>query len=683
MDKENFIRNNITNPKYYKQCSTLQAEKYNEINKCREIPFYELIKRNVENGIYDSILLEKYTKDEIDFFGKKLDFSKNLKLPYSAIVQYMDKYLIKNKKTGEFYEDIQQAYMAIGMTLFANYKDEKRKDYVIRFYDYSTNYKITLPTPIVAGVRSAVKSGTSCVLIDVDDTIDSIGMVSNVIMKYTSYKAGLGINIGRIRAKNEPVRNGETIHAGLIPFLKVFEAATKSCTQGALRGGSATTFIPFWHPEILDVLVLKNNKGTPDSRVRSLDYAVQLNKLAYKRFLNDEKITLFSPNKVPDLLEAFYSDYEKFEQLYQKYENEIDEKIEITAETLFDYIITERFETGRIYIMNMDNVHKQGLIKEPISQSNLCMEITLPTVPIKGHKNTDGRIATCILAGVVVSNLENDFEFFTACDLLVRLLDELIDYQSYPFPESEIYTKQWRTLGIGFNDIAHFLAKNKAKYGDEKSKELIHEISEKLQYYCLLASAKLAEEKGACYSFSKTKYADRLLPIDTYNKKVDELIPNKLKMNWEYLRFLIERNGLRNCTLTTQFPAENSSLVGLTNGIEPPRTPISIKTSKAGTNVTLVPEYEELADYYTFAWELENNKGYLSLVAIMQKFFDQSISANVYYNPLFYEDGKVPYEELLDDILFAYTYGIKTLYYCNTYDARDEEVGCSSGSCSL
>lgn len=683
MNREDFIRNNVTNPKHYKKCSELQLEIYYEQNKNRELSFYELIKRNVKNGIYDSILLERYTKEEIDYFGSKIDFEKNKKLPYSAIIQYMDKYLIKNKKTGEFFEDIQQAYMAIGMTIFSNYEGEKRKEYVVRFYEYATDYKITLPTPIVAGVRSSVRSGTSCVLIDVDDTIDSIGMTSNIIMKYTSYKAGLGINVGRIRAKNEPVRNGETIHSGLIPFLKVFEAATKSCTQGALRGGSATVFIPFWHPEILDVLVLKNNKGTPDSRVRSLDYSIQLNRLAYKRLLNKEKISLFSPNKVPDLLNAFYSDYQKFEELYEKYEREFPDRKEIDAETLFDYIVTERFETGRIYIMNMDNVHSQGMIKQPIAQSNLCMEITLPTVPIKSFNNSEGRIATCILGAVVPTNIANDEEFYNACDLLVRLLDELIDYQTYPFKEAEIYTKQWRTLGIGFNDIAHYLARNKVKYYDIEARKLIHELAEKLQYYCLLASANLAAEKGAFYNFSKTKYAERVLPIDTYNKNVDELVENNLKMDWEHLRNIIEMNGLRNGTLTTQFPAENSSLVGFTNGIEPPRSPITIKTSKMGTNVTIVPEYEELGDYYTYAWEMEDNKGYLSLVAIMQKFFCQSISANTYYNPLFYEENYVDYSTILEDILYAYKYGIKTLYYCNSYDAREEEVGCSSGSCSL
>lgn len=687
---EENINNLVLSPETYQEAT----EKYRKLfylkyKKIIEMDLYSLIIKNVNIGLYDESIFSYYSKDEInllDSLTNKFIFNS---MPYSAIRHFEDKYLLKNRKTGELYESIHHAMILIPMYIFKNIDRSKRIILIRKFYDYLSNLKITLPTPIFSSIRTKCKSGTSCVLIDVDDDINSIGLTSYILMKYTSMKAGIGLNIGRIREKNSIIRMGDTIHPGVVSFLRVYESAIKSSTQGSLRGGSATVFFPFWHPDILDIIVLKNNKGTPETRIRGLDYCVQLNKLFYDRVLNDDYITLFSPNINRNLLEAFYSkNVNDFILLYEKLENEHKNNKKIKARELMEKILTERFETGRIYIQNIDHTNEQSKFKLPITQSNLCVEITLPTRPIYSlNENDDGLIATCILGGLVPSNINSEEELYDICYLMNLFLDLLIEYQTYPFKQAENYTKKYRSLGIGINGLAHYFAKNKCYYGSKKSLKLIHDLSESIQYFLLKSSVELSKEFGPCYGFKDTLYSDGFLPIDLYNKNVDEIYTSSYKHDWEELRSFIKKFGLRNTTLTAQFPAENSSLLGTTNGIEPPRDFISVKVSKYGNNVTLVPEYDSLKDYYTLLWDIKN-KDYLSIVAIIQKFFDQSISTNLSYNPEFYSNNKIPLSELVDDLFWCYKYGIKTIYYNNVFDLRENSIietnnNDCEGSCKL
>lgn len=687
---EENINNLVLSPETYKEATEIYRNLfYKKYKNIIEMDLYSLINKNVNIGIYDESILSYYTKNEIDLLDSFTDKYIFNSMPYSAIRHFEDKYLLKNRKTGELYESIHHAMILIPMYVFKDIDKNKRISYIRKFYYYLSKLKITLPTPIFSGIRTKCRSGTSCVLIDVDDDINSIGLTSYVLMKYTSMKAGIGLNIGRIREKNSIIRMGDTIHPGVLSFLRVYESTIKSSTQGSLRGGSATVFFPFWHPDVLDILVLKNNKGTPETRIRGLDYCVQLNKLFYDRVLNNQYITLFSPHTNKDLLDKFYSkDINEFIKLYEKLESEFPNNKKIKARDLFETILTERFETGRIYIQNIDNTNIQSKFKLPITQSNLCVEITLPTRPIYSlNEDDDGLIATCILGGIVPSNIISDDELYDVCYMMNLFLDLLIEYQNYPFKQAEKYTKKYRSLGIGINGLAHYFAKNKCYYGSKKSLELIHNLSESIQYFLLKSSSELSKEFGQCIGFKDTLYYDGYLPIDLYNKDVDEIYPPYYKHDWEGLRDVIKNFGLRNTTLTAQFPAENSSLLGTTNGIEPPRDFISVKVSKYGNNVTLVPDYDDLKDYYTLLWDIKN-KDYLKVVAIIQKFFDQSISTNLSYNPEFYPNNKIPLSEIVDDVFWSYKYGIKTLYYNNVFDLRENSIiesftdNCE-GSCKL
>jgi ribonucleoside-diphosphate reductase alpha chain len=562
----------------------------------------------------------------------------------------------------------------IAATIFSKYPKETRLDYVKKYYDAISKHKINIPTPIMAGVRTPLRQFASCVLVDVDDTLDSIFSSDVAIGKYVSQRAGIGINAGRIRGINSKIRGGEVQHTGVVPFLKKFEATVRCCTQNGIRGGSATVFFPIWHQEIEDILVLKNNKGTEDNRVRKLDYGIQISKLFYERFIKNQEITLFSPHSVPGLYDAFGTD--SFDEIYVNAEQ--DESIPrktIGAQELFLDLLKERAETGRIYIMNIDHCNSHSSYLDKVNMSNLCMEITEPTTPIQHIDDENGEVATCILSAINVGKLKHFDDMKELCDLSVRALDEIIDYQNYPVKAAENFTKRRRSLGIGYIGLAHFLAKHGVKYEDPASWNLVHDLSEAFQYYLIKATVNLAKEKGACEYSHRTKYGQGILPIDTYKRDVDEIVPNNLKYDWDSLREQVKQYGVRNSTLSAQMPSESSSVVSnATNGIEPPRGYLSIKKSKKGPLKQIVPQYQTLKNNYTLLWDMPSNTGYINIVAVMQKFFDQAISGNWSYNPENYPNNEVPVSVMAQDMLTCFKLGHKTAYYQNTYDIKTDEV---------
>ncbi len=640
-------------------------------------PLIDMVKRNIDRKVYDSAILDSYTEEEFDKMEKYLKHNRDENFTYAGLRQIVDKYLCQDRSSGEIYESPQHMYMMIAATLFANYPKEDRLHYVRRYYDATSLFKINIPTPVMAGVRTPIRQFASCVLVDSDDTLDSIFASDMSIGRYTAQRAGIGINAGRIRGINSKIRGGEVAHTGVVPFLKKFEATVRCCTQNGVRGGSATTHFPFWHQEIEDILVLKNNKGTEDNRVRKLDYSIQLNKLMYERLLTQGEITLFSPHRVPGLYEAFFNDQEKFKELYEKYEKDKTiKKKTLPAMQLFSALIKERAETGRIYIMNVDHSNTHSSFKDTVYMSNLCQEITLPTKPLQHIDDPDGEIALCILSAINVGTIKSLDDLEELCELAVRALDEIIDYQKYPIKAAEISTKARRSLGIGYIGLAHYLAKNGCKYSDKKALTKVHELTEAFQYYLLTASNKLAQEKGQCDYYDRTKYSDGILPIDTYKKELDEICSITLKYDWDSLREDIREHGLRHSTLSAQMPSESSSVVSnATNGIEPPRGFLSVKKSKKGPLKQIVPQYQTLKDNYTLLWDMPSNDGYINIVAVMQKFFDQAISGNWSYNPTHFENNEVPMSVMMKDLLNTYKYGWKTSYYQNTYDYKtDGEV---------
>ena len=634
--------------------------------------FIDHIKNLIDLGLYDKGVLENYTEAEIDRMGMWIDHERDYSFTYAGLRQVMDKYLVQDRSTGEIYETPQFMYMMISATLFAKYPTESRLQYVKKYYDAISRFKINIPTPVMAGVRTPLRQFASCVLVDSDDTLPSIFSSDMAIGRYVAQRAGIGINAGRIRGINSKIRGGEIQHTGVIPFLKKFEATVRCCTQNGVRGGSATVHFPIWHQEIEDILVLKNNKGTEDNRVRKLDYSIQVSKLFYERFIKDEDITLFSPHECPDLYEAF--GMPEFDEMYEKYERKTSiSKQKVRAQTLFMDLLKERAETGRIYIMNIDHCNTHSSFKDKVYMSNLCQEITLPTTPIKHIDDPDGEIALCILSAINLGLIKDKEDLEDLCDLSVRALEEIIDYQEYPVEAAKKSTLARRSLGIGYIGLAHFLAKNKVKYDDKQAWKLVDEITEAFQYYLLKASNTLAKERGACEYFDKTKYSDGILPIDSYKKDVDDLVKRKLSYDWTTLRNDIKSSGLRHSTLSAQMPSESSSVVSnATNGVEPPRDFLSIKKSKKGTLKQIVPDYNRLKNFYTLLWDMKSNEGYINSISVMQKYFDQAISGNWSYNPENYTDGEVPTSVMANDLLTTYKLGWKTSYYQNTYDAKSD-----------
>ena len=643
--------------------------------KMQELPNLEQhIYSCVNAEVYDNDIFNKYSKEDIDKANNFIDHSRDYLFTYAGLRQVVDKYLVQDRSSGGVYETPQFMYMMIALTIFAEYPKETRLSYVKRYYDAISKHKINIPTPIMAGVRTPLRQFASCVLVDVDDSLDSIFSSDMAIGRYVAQRAGIGINAGRIRGINAKIRGGEVQHTGVVPFLKKFEATVRCCTQNGIRGGSATVHFPIWHQEIQDILVLKNNKGTEDNRVRKLDYSIQISKLFYERFIQDSEITLFSPHDVPGLYDAFGTD--KFDDLYVEYENNssIPSKT-VKAQELILSLLKERAETGRIYIMNLDHCNSHSSFKDKVEMSNLCQEITLPTYPLQHIDDPNGEIALCILSAINVGKVKSDEELEDLCDLSVRGLDELIDYQKYPVLAAEIGTKARRSLGVGFIGLAHYLAKLGHKYDSQGAWDAVHGLAESFQYYLLKASNQIAKEKGHCEYFGRTKYSDGILPIDTYKRDVDEISSTTLQHDWEALRASILEYGLRHSTLSAQMPSESSSVVSnATNGIEPPRGFLSIKKSKKGPLKQIVPQYATLKNNYTLLWDMPGNTGYINIVAVMQKFFDQAISGNWSYNPENYPDNEVPVSVMANDFLTTYKYGWKTSYYQNTYDIKTDEV---------
>lgn len=626
-------------------------------------------------GGYDIELGNMYSRDEWNELNSYIDHNRDNMLTYAAMEQLRGKYLVKNRVTGHIYETPQMAFMLIAMTLFSKYTENRIK-WVKDLYNAISTFDISLPTPIMAGVRTPIRQYSSCVLIETDDSLDSINATSSAIVKYVSQKAGIGIGAGRIRAIGSTVRNGDVSHTGLIPFYKHFQSAVKSCSQGGVRGGAATLHYPLWHLEVEDLLVLKNNKGTEDNRIRHLDYSVQFNKVMYERLLTGENITLFSPHDVPEMYEAFYNDVDKFRELYEKAERSTKlRKKSVPAIELFSSFMQERKDTGRIYLMNVDHCNDHSsFVKElaPVRMSNLCQEITLPTKPLNDINDTEGEIALCTLAAINWGKIKKPSDFEKPCTLVVRALDALLDYQSYPVKSAEIATKNRRPLGIGIINFAYWLAKHGSSYSDPNL-ELVHEYAEAWSYYLIKASVELAYEYSECPKASDTKYYGSVLPIDTYKKDVDELVAPVYNMDWDYLRKWIKTCGIRNSTLMALMPAETSAQISnATNGIEPPRALVSTKQSKDGVLKQVVPEINKLKNKYELLWDQKSPEGYLKIVAVLQKFVDQSISTNTSYNPAFYPDEKIPMSEMIGHLLLCYKYGIKTLYYCNTNDGAGE-----------
>ena len=645
--------------------------------KMRELPHLEAHIMDCTNiDVYDKSIFHKYSKEEIDKANSMIDHDRDFLFTYAGLRQVVDKYLVQDRSNGGVYETPQFMYIMIALTIFAEYPKETRLSYVKRYYDAISKHKLNIPTPIMAGVRTPLRQFASCVLVDVDDTLDSIFSSDMAIGRYVAQRAGIGINAGRIRGINSKIRGGEVQHTGVVPFLKKFESTVRCCTQNGIRGGSATVHFPIWHQEIEDIIVLKNNKGTEDNRVRKLDYSIQVSKLFYERFIQDGEISLFSPHDVPGLYDAFGTD--RFDDLYQSYER--DESVPrktIGAQKLILDILKERAETGRLYIMNIDHCNSHSSFKDKVNMSNLCQEITLPTDPI-GHIDDEfGEIALCILSAINVGKITGgDKELEDLCDLSVRGLEELIDYQEYPVAAAERATKARRSLGVGFIGLAHYLAKLGYNYDSQEAWDAVHTLAESFQYFLLKSSNQLAKEKGWCSEFGRTKYADGILPLDTYKKDVDEITTRELQHDWDALRASINEFGLRHSTLSAQMPSESSSVVSnATNGIEPPRDYLSVKKSKKGPLKQIVPQYGSLKSNYTLLWEMESNRGYINVIAVMQKFFDQAISGNWSYNPENYPDNEVPVSIMAQDFLTTYKYGWKTSYYQNTNDLKTDEVG--------
>ena len=640
-------------------------------------PLTDIIKKNIERGYYDPELLNTYSEAEWQELDQYINHDRDETLTYVAMEQFRGKYLVQNRVDGTVYETPQVCYMLISASLFGNYPKQERMQWVKDYYDAISTYQLSLPTPVMAGVRTSQRQFSSCVLIESDDSLDSINATTSSIVKYVSQKAGIGIGAGRIRAIKSPIRSGDAYHTGVVPFYKLFQAATRSCSQGGVRNGAATLYYPIWHLEVEDLLVLKNNKGTDDNRVRHIDYGVQFNKLMYERLLQGSDITLFSPHDVPDLYDAFFADQTMFKELYEKYERKTSiRKKTVKAIDLFSQFVQERKDTGRIYLMNVDHANDHGAFvteQAPIKQSNLCCEIDLPTKPMKDIFDDSGEIALCTLSAINWGAFKEPEDMAKACKLAVRGLDALLSYQNYPVKAAELATQNRRPLGVGIINFAYWLAKHDYTYTDPACLPEVDRWAQHWSYYLIEASVELAEKHGHCPLSDQTKYHTGILPVDTYKKDVDELVPHKDQVDWAGLRARLKKSGIRNSTLMALMPAETSAQISnSTNGVEPPRSFVSIKQSKHGALKQVVPEYRRLKNKYELLWTQRSPEGYLKIMAILQKYIDQGISVNTSYNPAFYEDDKIPMSELIKHIVMFYKYGGKQLYYNNTHDGQGE-----------
>ena len=639
---------------------------------------YKLVKRNVDLGFYDSALMSDYSEDDWNELDAYIKHDRDETLTYAGMEQWRGKYLVKNRVTNEIYETPQMAYMCIAATLFGAYPIATRLKWVKDYYDAISTYVISLPTPVMAGVRTPQRQFSSCVLIETDDSLDSISATASSIVKYVSAKAGIGIGAGNIRAIGSPIRKGDAFHTGVVPFFKLFQSATRSCSQGGVRNGAATLYYPIWHYEAEDLLVLKNNKGTEDNRVRHMDYGVQFNKLMYERLITGGDITLFSPSDVPGLYDAFFADQDKFKELYERAErNTRLRKKTLKASELFGAFMEERKNTGRIYLMNVDHANDHGSFKAelaPIKQSNLCCEIDLPTKPLNDFNDEEGEIALCTLSAINWGLIKSPEDFEKPCALAVRGLDALLTYQDYPVKAAHNATMKRRPLGIGIINLAYFLAKNDTNYTNPDL-ELVDTYAEAWSYYLIKASADLAVEYGECPGTNETKYGDGITPNQTYKSDVDELVKHQERMDWKGLRKQLKETGIRNSTLMALMPAETSAQISnSTNGIEPPRSFVSVKQSKDGVLKQVVPGYPRLKNKYELLWDQESPEGYIRIMAVLQKYIDQGISANTSYNPKFYEDEKIPMSVMLKHLIMCYKYGLKQLYYFNTYDGAGDDI---------
>ena len=639
----------------------------------------KLVDRNTKSGFYDPELVTKYTDNEWDKIDSFIRHERDENLTYVAMEQLRGKYLCQNRVSGEIFETPQMCYILIAASLFQDYPISSRLQWVKEYYDAISLHDISLPTPVMAGVRTPQRQFSSCVLIETDDSLDSINATAAAVVKYVSQKAGIGIGGGSIRAIGSPIRKGDAYHTGIIPFYKHFQSAVKSCSQGGVRGGAATIYYPVWHLEVEDMLVLKNNKGTEENRVRHMDYGVQFNKLMYERLVTGGDITLFSPADVPGLYEAFFADQDLFRELYERAErNTRLRKKTIPASQLFSSFMEERKNTGRIYLQNVDNANEHGsFLPElaPIRQSNLCAEIDLPTKPLKDLNDPEGEISLCTLSAINWGNIKTPADFERVCRLAVRGLDALLSYQNYPILAARLSTEKRRPLGVGIINFAYWLAKHDLTYQniDADGLALVDEWAEAWSYYLIKASADLATELGAPSGNMETKYGHGITPNQTYKKDLDELIPHVERQDWAGLREQLKATGIRNSTLMALMPSETSAqIANATNGIEPPRSLISVKQSKHGVLKQVVPEFKRLKNKYDLLWEHRSPEGYLKIMAVLQKYIDQGISVNTSYNPIYFEDEKIPMSVMLQHMIMFYQYGGKQLYYFNTNDGQGE-----------
>jgi ribonucleoside-diphosphate reductase alpha chain len=630
---------------------------------------YSIVKNNVEAGMYTKELLNWYTEDEWNIIDLFIDHSKDEQYTYAAIAQLTEKYLVQNRATGKIYETPQVRYAVAAATAFHSESTDQRLKYVKEYYECASEGHFTLATPVLAGLGTTTKQFSSCVLISSDDTLDSIFAAGEMMAKYASKRAGIGLEIGRIRPLGAPIRNGEIKHTGMIPFLKKWYSDLRSCSQGGIRNASCTITFPVWHYQFEDLIVLKNNQGTEETRVRQMDYSVVVNAMFWRRYKHGEDITLFDPHDVPDLYEAYYRDSKEFEKLYLQYEQDKTKKKKvISAEEIFkNGILKERTDTGRIYLVNIDNVINQGPFDtktDPIYQSNLCQEILLPTRPFQRIEDPEGRISLCTLGSINWGAFRNPQDMRKACRVLVRSLSNLLNYQDFLSIQSKLANEDFEPLGVGITNLAYWHARRNFKYGEKDSLAEVKRWMEHQAYYLTETSVELAQQRGACKRSEFTYYGKGIFPWERRANGVNELTDFTPSLDWEPLRARMKQYGIRNATMMAVAPVESSSVVlNSTNGIEMPMELISVKESKAGSFVQVVPEYKRLKNRYQLMWDQTDCVGYLKTAAVLAAYIDQSLSTNTFYSPKHFKDGKVPGTLIAKNLMLAYKWGLKTIYY--------------------